>query len=165
VRLLRSEGPRPPAPPPGPPPPGAVPGRHQAHQGNRTYRPPRDPGARRTTAAPQWGIAVALGTAMWHCGASGRRPGAPRAPPAPHPRCSLRKNHTQDTTWTATGGENRADSDVDLLADLPAGMGLLGLGRVRAELETILGARVDLIPANDLKPAVRARVEPELVAL
>jgi hypothetical protein len=40
-------------------------------------------------------------------------------------------------------GEDRADSDVDLLADLPPGMGLLGLGRVQAELEAILGARVD----------------------
>ncbi len=62
-------------------------------------------------------------------------------------------------------GEDRAGSDVDLLADLPPGMGLLGLGRVQAELEAILGARVDLVPAGDLKPAVRARVEPELVAL
>ncbi len=39
------------------------------------------------------------------------------------------------------------------------------VGRVQAELEAILGARVDLVPASDLKPAVRARVEPELVAL
>jgi predicted nucleotidyltransferase len=62
-------------------------------------------------------------------------------------------------------GEDRAGSYVDLLADLPPGMGLLGLGRVQAELEAILGARVDLVPANDLKPAVRERVEPELVAL
>ena len=62
-------------------------------------------------------------------------------------------------------GEDRADSDVDLLADLPPGMGLFGLGRVQAELEAILGAKVDLVPASDLKPTVRARVEPELVAL
>ena len=62
-------------------------------------------------------------------------------------------------------GEDSADSDVDLLADLPPGMGLLGLGRVQAELEAILGAKVDLIPASDLKPAVRARVEPDLVPL
>jgi hypothetical protein len=62
-------------------------------------------------------------------------------------------------------GEDHADSDVDLLADLPPGMGLLGLGRVQAELEAILGTKVDLVPSNDLKPAVRARVEPELVAL
>jgi hypothetical protein len=54
---------------------------------------------------------------------------------------------------------------VDLLADLPAGLSLFGLGRVEADLEAILGARVDLIPAGDLKPGVRARVEPDLVAL
>jgi uncharacterized protein len=62
-------------------------------------------------------------------------------------------------------GEDRPDSDVDLLADLPPGMGLLGLGRVQADLEKILGARVDLVPAQDLKPAIRPRAERELVAL
>jgi predicted nucleotidyltransferase/DNA-binding XRE family transcriptional regulator len=62
-------------------------------------------------------------------------------------------------------GEDRPDSDVDLLVDLPAHMGLLGLGRVQADLEAILGAKVDLVPASDLKPAVRARTERDLVAL
>ena len=62
-------------------------------------------------------------------------------------------------------GEDRPDSDVDLLADLPSGMGLLGLGRVQAELEAILGSRVDLIPAGDLKPGVGARAERDLVSL
>jgi uncharacterized protein len=62
-------------------------------------------------------------------------------------------------------GEDRPDSDVDLLADLPPGMGLLGLGRVQAELEAILGTKVDLVPASDLKSAVRSRAERDLVAL
>jgi uncharacterized protein len=62
-------------------------------------------------------------------------------------------------------GEDRPDSDVDLLVDLPPDMGLLGLGRVQEELEAILGTKVDLVPASDLKPAVRARAERELVAL
>lgn len=62
-------------------------------------------------------------------------------------------------------GQDRPDSDVDLLVDVPAGMGLLGLGRVADELEEILGARVDLVPAQGLKPDVRTRIEPELVAL
>jgi uncharacterized protein len=62
-------------------------------------------------------------------------------------------------------GEDRPDSDVDLLADLPPGLSLFRLGRVEAELENILGSRVDLIPAGDLKPGVRARVEHDLVAL
>jgi predicted nucleotidyltransferase len=62
-------------------------------------------------------------------------------------------------------GEDRPDSDVDLLVDLPPGLGLFGLGRVQDELEAILGTRVDLVPAQDLKPGVRAHVEDELVAL
>lgn len=62
-------------------------------------------------------------------------------------------------------GEDRPDSDVDLLADLPSGLSLFGLGRVEAELEAILGSRVDLIPAAGLKPGARARVERDLVAL
>jgi predicted nucleotidyltransferase/DNA-binding XRE family transcriptional regulator len=62
-------------------------------------------------------------------------------------------------------GEDRPDSDVDLLVDVSPEMGLLGLGRVQAELEAILGAKIDLVPASDLKPAVRARAERELVAL
>ena len=62
-------------------------------------------------------------------------------------------------------GEDRPDSDVDLLADLPPGLSLFGLGRVEAELEAILGTRVDLIPAADLKPGVRKRVERDLVSL
>jgi hypothetical protein len=62
-------------------------------------------------------------------------------------------------------GEDRPDSDVDLLADLPPGLSLFGLGRAEADLEAIVGTRVELIPAQDLKPAVRARVERDLVAL
>jgi predicted nucleotidyltransferase/DNA-binding XRE family transcriptional regulator len=62
-------------------------------------------------------------------------------------------------------GQDRLDSDVDLLADLPPGMGLFGLGRVQAELEAILGSQVDLVPSGDLKPGVRALAEGDLVAL
>jgi predicted nucleotidyltransferase len=66
---------------------------------------------------------------------------------------------------SVTRGEDRQDSDVDLLADIPAGMGLLGLGRVTAILERIVGTRVDLVPAGRLKPSVKQRVERDLVAL
>ena len=62
-------------------------------------------------------------------------------------------------------GEDRPDSDVDLLADFPSGLSLFGLSRVEAELEAILGTRVNLIPAADLKPGVRERVESDLIPL
>jgi uncharacterized protein len=62
-------------------------------------------------------------------------------------------------------GEDRADSDVDMLADIQVGMGPLGLGRLTDELEAVVGARVDLVPAGQLKPAVRQRAERDLVTL
>jgi predicted nucleotidyltransferase/DNA-binding XRE family transcriptional regulator len=62
-------------------------------------------------------------------------------------------------------GEDRPDSDVDLLADFPPGLSLFELGRLEDDLEAILGTRVDLIPAADLKPGVRERVESDLIAL
>src|SRR5437762_2827861 len=45
-------------------------------------------------------------------------------------------------------GDDRPDSDLDLLADLPPGLSMFGLGRVEAELEDIVSARVDLAPAE-----------------
>ncbi len=62
-------------------------------------------------------------------------------------------------------GQDRPDSDLDLLADLPPGMGLFGLGRVQADLEAIIGSQVDLVPAGDIKLAVRARADRDLVPL
>ena len=62
-------------------------------------------------------------------------------------------------------GEDRPDSDLDLAADLPAGMGLVGLGRASEDFEAIVGCPVDLVPFEDLKTGIRERVEAEMVAL
>jgi predicted nucleotidyltransferase/DNA-binding XRE family transcriptional regulator len=62
-------------------------------------------------------------------------------------------------------GEDHPDSDVDLLADFPPGLSLFGFARLEDDLEAFLGARVDLIPAADLKPGVRERVEADLIRL
>lgn len=78
---------------------------------------------------------------------------------AAHGVCGLR------VFGSVARGQDRPDSDVDLLAELPPGMSLFGLARVQAELEAIVGARVDLVPAADLKPEVRQRAGRDLVAL
>ena len=57
------------------------------------------------------------------------------------------------------------NSDIDLLVDVAPGVGLLELGRCQAELESLLGARIDLVPTSDLKPAVRAEALCEAKAL
>lgn len=62
-------------------------------------------------------------------------------------------------------GEDRADSDVDLTANIPANLGVLSLGRVIDEFEQILGTHVDLVPTDGLKPDVAARVERDAIRL
>ncbi len=62
-------------------------------------------------------------------------------------------------------GDDRPDSDIDLLVTLPEGIGLFELGRVAEELQILLGARVDLVPAVDLKAEVRRNVLADLVSL
>lgn len=58
-------------------------------------------------------------------------------------------------------GEDGPDSDVDLLVEMPNGMGVFAVARVQNELE----APVDLIPESGLKTGVRPAVEAELVPL
>lgn len=62
-------------------------------------------------------------------------------------------------------GEDRVDSDVDLLVELPPDIGLLGLGRFQQAAEDLLGASVDLVPEADLKPGVRHNIDVDLVSL
>ncbi|TFB77340.1 helix-turn-helix domain-containing protein [Cryobacterium glaciale] len=55
-------------------------------------------------------------------------------------------------------GDDTASSDVDLLVDLDAGVGLFGLARLQSESERILGVPVDIVPADSLKPRMAQRV-------
>lgn len=66
---------------------------------------------------------------------------------------------------SAARGDDGPDSDVDLLVDLPPGLGLFALARMRRELEELLGVAVDLVPEDGLKPHLRTRVLAEAVDL
>ena len=107
-----------------------------------------------------------------------------RRPPSPLSRLSgplgrrLRKHRNQvQQRLTAHGlsnarvfgsvarGEDTADSDIDLLVDVSPGVGLFGLARCQRELESLLEASVDLIPADDVKPGVANSVLDDVVAL
>ncbi len=61
-------------------------------------------------------------------------------------------------------GEDRADSDLDLLVELPR-PDYIGLGELRAVLEGLLGVPVDLVVPQLLRPEVLARAIDEAVAL
>jgi predicted nucleotidyltransferase len=62
-------------------------------------------------------------------------------------------------------GQDRPDSDIDLMVDIPQTLSLIGLGRATEELEGLLSARVDLVPASSLKTKVAARAASDAVAL
>ena len=57
------------------------------------------------------------------------------------------------------------DSDVDLLVDLPDGTSLFDRAELKSALEELLLTRVDLIRRRNLKPAIKASVEAEAIAL
>ena len=61
-------------------------------------------------------------------------------------------------------GDDRPDSDIDLLVRLDRQLGLIGLARVRHELEDILVLPVDVVPDDGLKPDVRAAVERDVLS-
>jgi len=55
-------------------------------------------------------------------------------------------------------GEDSTDSDIDLLADFPAGTSLLTVIGLELALRDLLGVPVDLGPADALRADMRERV-------
>ena len=68
---------------------------------------------------------------------------------------------------SAARHEARPDSDIDLLVSFEAGVPvtLFTLIEMQAELSALFARRVDLVPKNGLKPALRAEVLSEAQVL
>lgn len=62
-------------------------------------------------------------------------------------------------------GEDGPESDIDLLVDLAPKVSLIGLGQVQDAMESILGRRVDVVPASGLKASIRDKVLREAIRL
>ena len=62
-------------------------------------------------------------------------------------------------------GDDQPGSDIDLLVHLDHSVGLIGLARLQRDLRAVLGAPIDVIPDDGLKPDVRAAVERDAVPL
>lgn len=62
-------------------------------------------------------------------------------------------------------GQETAHSDIDLLVDLKPDTGLFALVALRGDLEHLLEAGVDLVPADSLKDGVRHDVMRDMVRL
>lgn len=59
-------------------------------------------------------------------------------------------------------GEQVADSDIDILVDVPATIGLRFVD-LADELEQELDHKVDLVSQRGLKPAIKQSIEAELI--
>ena len=62
-------------------------------------------------------------------------------------------------------GEDADGSDIDLLVDLDSGVGLVDLIGLGRDLSELLGAEVDVVPGQALKPGIRDRVLAEAIPL
>ena len=62
-------------------------------------------------------------------------------------------------------GEDRPDSDIDLVVDLAPETGLFALEHLRRELTDLLSTAVDVVPSDSLRPRVRREVERDAVPL
>lgn len=55
-------------------------------------------------------------------------------------------------------GENRDDSDIDLLVEVPGGTGLFGFIGLKHKLEKVLEKKVDLVTYKSIHPLLRERI-------
>ncbi len=62
-------------------------------------------------------------------------------------------------------GEATAASDVDILVELPDDQSLLDVIHLKNELEDALGAKVDLVEYDAIKPILRSYIMQHLVPL
>lgn len=66
---------------------------------------------------------------------------------------------------SVASGEDRPDSDVDLLFAMGPPLSLMQLGRLEQQLADLLDAPVDLVPESALRTDLRERVMREAVSL
>lgn len=62
-------------------------------------------------------------------------------------------------------GNQRKDSDVDLLIDFKSTKSLLEEGRVIVEFENLFNREVDLVSRNNIKPSLKPFIVKQLVTL
>jgi hypothetical protein len=62
-------------------------------------------------------------------------------------------------------GQDTDDSDIDLMVDLDPGVGLVSLAALQRELTDLLNTHVDVVPADSIRPRVKAHAGSESIPL
>jgi len=62
-------------------------------------------------------------------------------------------------------GEEKADSDIDVIVDFMETKSLMEIGGIQYELEESLGRPVDLVSIRNIKPALKSNILKDLKVL
>ena len=62
-------------------------------------------------------------------------------------------------------GDNKEESDIDILVDFPRGKGLFEFVGLQLKLEDVLEKKVDLVEYESLHPLLKARILAEQVQI
>ncbi len=60
-------------------------------------------------------------------------------------------------------GENKPESDLDILVELEPGTGLFKFISIQNQLEIVLKMQIDLVSANGLSPKIRSYIDSEKI--
>ena len=79
----------------------------------------------------------------------------------------LKKNHVvrAGIFGSYARGEQKSDSDIDVLVEIPRAISLLDFIGLKHELEDALGKKVDLVEYGAIKPRIKKRVLKEEVRI
>jgi len=66
---------------------------------------------------------------------------------------------------TTARGDDRVDSDIDLVVDLASGAGLVALAGFQREASELLGEIVDVVTYRSLKERVRLDIDRDAIPL
>ena len=62
-------------------------------------------------------------------------------------------------------GDERSDSDLDMLVEMEAGRSLIDHMALKQDLEALLGREVDVVTEKSLHPRIREKVLREAISL
>ncbi|HKZ33737.1 MAG TPA: nucleotidyltransferase domain-containing protein [Candidatus Nanoarchaeia archaeon] len=79
----------------------------------------------------------------------------------------LKKNHVTKAGifGSYSRGEQKTDSDIDILVEISKPISLLDFSRLKLDLEDALGRKVDIVEYNSIKPLIKKRILNEEVRI
>lgn len=60
-------------------------------------------------------------------------------------------------------GENKSESDLDILVELEPGTGLFKFISIQQQLQIVLKIQIDLVSANGLSPKIKPHIDSEKI--